>query len=108
MKHRRPALSGIFAVTVEGLASDPVAGVASIGVRPTVTDAGRPTLEVHLFDWDRDCYGAHLRVHFHHKQRDEAKFSSLDALAAQIARDADEARAWFACNPILEAGTHHG
>ena len=100
MKHRRPALSGIFAVGVEGLAPHPIAGVASIGVRPTITDSGRPTLEVHLFDWDRDCYGAHLRVHFLNKQRDEAKFESLDALTAQIARDADDARAWFAQNPI--------
>lgn len=100
MKHRRPALAGIFAVSVEGLAPHPVAGVASIGVRPTVTDSGRPTLEVHLFEWNRDCYGAHLRVHFLNKQRDEAKFSSLDALTAQIARDAHDARAWFAKNPI--------
>lgn len=100
MKHRRPALSGIFAVAVEGLGDAPVAGVASIGVRPTITASGRPTLEVHLFDWNRDCYGAHLRVHFLHKQRDEARFSSLDALTAQIARDADEARAWFVRNPI--------
>ena len=100
MKHRRPALAGIFAVSVEGLAPHPVAGVGSVGVRPTVTDAGRPTLEVHLFEWNRDCYGAHLRVHFLNKQRDEAKFSSLEALTAQIARDADEARAWFAQNPI--------
>ena len=100
MKHRKPALSGVFAVAMEGLASASVPGVASVGLRPTVTSSGRPTLEVNLFDWDRDCYGAHLRVHFLHKQRDERKFDSLDALAAQIARDADQARAWFAANPI--------
>ncbi|NMG15602.1 bifunctional riboflavin kinase/FAD synthetase [Aromatoleum bremense] len=100
MKHRRPALSGVFAVAVEGLAAEPVAGVASIGVRPTITASGRPTLEVHLFDWDRDCYGAHLRIHFLNKQRDETKFESLDALIAQIARDAENARAWFAQHPI--------
>jgi riboflavin kinase/FMN adenylyltransferase len=100
MKHRRPALSGVFSVSVEGLGTQPVAGVANVGLRPTVTQSGRPTLEVHLFDWDRDCYGAHLRVHFLNKQRDEARFDSLDALAAQIARDANDARAWFADNPI--------
>ncbi len=100
MKHRKPALSGVYTVAVEGLAPTPVPGVASIGLRPTVTDAGRPRLEVHLFDWNRDCYGAHLRVHFLAKQRDERKFESLDALTAQIARDADDARAWFAANPI--------
>jgi riboflavin kinase/FMN adenylyltransferase len=100
MKHRKPALSGVFAVGVEGLASTVVPGVASIGLRPTVTSSGRPTLEVHLFDWSRDCYGAHLRVHFLNKQRDERKYDSLDALTAQIARDAEQARAWFAANPI--------
>lgn len=99
MKHRKPALSGIYAVSVEGLRERPVTGVASVGVRPTVTDSGRPTLEVHLFDWNRDCYGAHLRVHFLHKQRDEARYDSLEALTAQIARDATEARAWLAAHP---------
>ena len=96
LKGRRPPLAGIYTVRVEGLGDAPVHGVASVGVRPTVTAHGRPTLEVHLFDWDADCYGAHLRVHFLARQRDEAKYDSLDALTAQIARDADIARAWFA------------
>jgi riboflavin kinase/FMN adenylyltransferase len=100
MKHRKPALAGVFAVSVEGLGDEPVAGVANIGVRPSVTSAGKPTLEVNLFDWNRDCYDAHLRVHFLKKLRDETKFASLDALKAQIAKDADDARAWFAQNPI--------
>ncbi|NTV10452.1 MAG: bifunctional riboflavin kinase/FAD synthetase [Zoogloea sp.] len=100
LKHRHLALSGIYAVSVEGLAERPWPGVASIGVRPTVTDAGHQTLEVHLFDWNRDCYGAKLRVNFLHKQRDEARFDSLAALTAQIARDADEARAWLAAHPL--------
>ncbi|THF60605.1 bifunctional riboflavin kinase/FAD synthetase [Pseudothauera rhizosphaerae] len=98
MKHRKPALSGVYAVTVEGLAERPVAGVANVGVRPTVTGTRRPTLEVHLFDWQQDCYGAHLRVHFLRKQRDEMRFASLDALTAQIVRDAEDARAWFAAH----------
>ena len=96
LKHRRPPLAGIYTVNVEGLGDAPVHGVASVGVRPTITAHGRPTLEVHLFDWHADCYGAHLRVHFLAKQRDEEKYDSLDALTAQIARDADIARAWFA------------
>ena len=96
LKGRQPPLSGVFTVEVEGLAAAPVAGVASVGVRPTVDGSGRPTLEVHLFDWTADCYGAHLRVHFLRKQRDEEKYDSLDALSAQIALDACNARAWFA------------
>lgn len=100
LKHRRPALSGIFTVSVDGLGAAPLPGVASVGVRPTVTESGRPTLEVHLFDFDADCYGAHLRVNFLRKQREEVKYESLDALRAQIARDAATAREWFARNPL--------
>ena len=62
--------------------------------------AGRPTLEVHLFDWNTECYDAHLRVNFLKKQRDEERYDSLDALTAQIARDAEEARAYFVQNPL--------
>jgi riboflavin kinase/FMN adenylyltransferase len=100
MKHRQPALTGVYAVRVEGLADAAVAGVANVGVRPTATDAGRARLEVHLLDWQQDCYGAHIRVHFLHKLRNEQKFPSLDALKAQIGRDAETARAWFAQNPV--------
>lgn len=96
MKHRRPALGGVFAVSVEGLGEGCIGGVANIGIRPTATDAARPRLEVHLFDWTRECYGAHLRVHFLHKLRNEQKFESLDALTAQIRRDAEAARTWLA------------
>ena len=100
MKHRQPALTGVYAVRVEGLADAAVAGVANVGVRPTATDAGRARLEVHLLDWQQDCYGAHIRVHFLHKLRNEQKFPSLDALKAQICRDAETARTWFAQHPV--------
>lgn len=100
LKHRQPALTGVFAVGVEGLAAGQVAGVANIGVRPTIALEQRPNLEVHLIDWAADCYGAHLRVHFLHKLRCEMRFDSLQSLSAQIARDTQAARRWFALNPI--------
>ncbi len=100
LKHRSPPLMGIYTVSVEGLADKPWPGVASVGVRPTINDAGRPTLEVHLFDWNQDCYDAHLKVNFLLKQRDEGRYDSLEALTAQIARDAEQARAYFAQNPL--------
>ncbi len=92
LKHNRPPLTGIFAVRVQGLERPNWPGVASLGTRPTVHANGRPTLEVHLFDFDRSIYGAHLRVEFLHKLRDEAKFSSLTALIRQIDSDAAQAR----------------
>ena len=88
-------LSGIFAVTVKGLEDKALPAVASLGTRPTVTCQGEPLLEVHLFNFNRDIYGARIHVEFHHKIRDEAHFDSLDVLTQQIAHDADAARDYF-------------
>jgi riboflavin kinase/FMN adenylyltransferase len=94
--HRlRPALAGIFVVEVEGIDATPVQGVASLGMNPTVTDQGRYTLEVFLFDFDRQIYGQRVRVLFLKKLRDEAKFASVDALIEQMDRDVKEARRHF-------------
>ncbi|MFC5479846.1 bifunctional riboflavin kinase/FAD synthetase [Massilia suwonensis] len=94
----RPAVQGIFVVQVHGLAEQPLPAVASLGVRPTVEDAGRMLLEVHVFDYDRPCYGKLVRVEFLQKLRDEEKYVDLDTLTAAIHRDAEQARAWFARN----------
>ena len=98
--HPRPAAMGIFVVRVHGLGDAPVPGVASLGVRPTVEDAGRVLLEVHCLQWPtrlglEDGYGRVLRVELLHKLHDERRYESLDALQAGIARDTDDARAWW-------------
>ncbi|MES2741910.1 MAG: bifunctional riboflavin kinase/FAD synthetase [Pseudomonadota bacterium] len=92
----RPALSGIFVVQVHGLAARPLPAVASLGVRPTVDDSGRVLLEVHLFDFAQSCYGKLVRVEFMSKLRDEEKYDDLPTLTAAIARDSEQARAFFA------------
>ena len=99
--HPRPAASGIFLVQVHGLAPQPVPGVASLGVRPTVEDAGRVLLEVHCLQWpaalsSEGAYGLRVRVDLLHKLHDELKYESLEALRIGIARDTDDARDWFA------------
>ncbi len=104
LKHNRPPVWGIFAVTVDGIAEKPLAGAASLGRRPTVTDDGRATLEVFVFDFQGDLYGRHLRVNFHHKLRDEAKFATLDELTTQINRDVAEARAFYVAHPEFLVG----
>ena len=98
--HARPAAMGIFVVRVHGLGTAPVPGVASLGVRPTVEDAGRVLLEVHCLHWPPglgldEGYGRVLRVELLHKLHDERRYDSLDALKAGIARDTDDARAWW-------------
>ncbi len=94
LKRLHTPLTGIFAVRLHGLSGSAqgIEGAASLGLRPTVSDQQRPTLEVHLFDFERDIYGAHVQVEFCHKLRDEEKYPTLDALRAQIALDVDEAR----------------
>lgn len=94
IKHNPLPMTGVFAVEVSGLGGNPLPGVANLGVRPTVGGT-RPLLEVHLFDFDRDIYGAHISVRFVHKLRDEQRFPNIDALKAQIAADAAAARAFF-------------
>ena len=95
MLHDRPPLFGIYAVKLNGLGEQDLPGVASLGVRPTTKANGKPLLEVHLFDFDGDIYGSHVRVHFLKKLRDEAKFPNLEALKRQIAADEQAARDYF-------------
>ncbi len=92
----RPALCGIFVVQVHGLAAQPLPAVASLGVRPTVEDAGRMLLEVHVFDYNEPAYGKLVRVEFLAKLRDEEKYVDLPTLTAAIEGDARQARAFFA------------
>ena len=101
-----PAL-GVYAVRVCGdgpddpLAGRTVDGVANLGLRPTVGGLV-PRLEAHLLDTDVDLYGRHLRVALVDFIRPESKFAGLDALKAQIAEDAAQARVILATIPPLE------
>jgi len=91
-------LRGVFAVELFGLEGEPLPGVANLGTRPTVGGM-RTLLEIHLFDFQGDIYGRHVHVDFLHKLRDERRFDSFDELKAQIQRDAQQARAFFAGLP---------
>lgn len=91
LRHPSP-LSGIYVVD----AGERGPGVASVGRRPTVNPVEVPLLEVHLFRETRDLYGEHLRVRFHKKLRDERKFDDLGELRDAMARDAAQARQYFA------------
>lgn len=71
-------------------------GVTNVGVRPTVGDGGRVTVETFLLDFAGDLYGRQVRLEFCRRLRDEEKFPSLSDLQRQIQRDIDGARAYFA------------
>jgi riboflavin kinase/FMN adenylyltransferase len=93
------ARPGIYAVTLAVDGGPPRPGVASLGTNPTFVDGGGLVLEVHVLDWDGDLYGARVRVAFAHWLREEARFTTVDALLAQIADDVAHARRRFAAEP---------
>lgn len=86
---------GVYTVDIEimdGSHQGKYRGVANLGKRPTF-DKKDVLLEVHLFDFEGDLYGATARVSFLHFIRPEQKFDGLEALKTQIAIDCDIARA---------------
>src|SRR3989440_5088454 len=85
---------GIYAVRV-GIGGMMRDGVASFGTRPTFDD-GAPLLEVHVFDFSGDLYGAPINVAFIGWIRAELKFDSIDALVRRMNDDARLARAALA------------
>ncbi|MGH8750702.1 MAG: bifunctional riboflavin kinase/FAD synthetase [Burkholderiales bacterium] len=95
IKHSPPPLTGIFAVEMAGLDERPLRGVASLGVRPTIRENDAPLLEVHVFDFEREIYGQHVRVDFLHKLRAEEKYPDLESLKRQIGRDVENTKKYF-------------
>jgi riboflavin kinase/FMN adenylyltransferase len=90
-RHLEPA-RGVYAVTIRVAGGAIHPGVANIGRRPTVNAGPESRLEVNLFDFAGDLYGTEITVALHAYIRAEIRFSGLDALKAQIAADAAEAR----------------
>jgi riboflavin kinase/FMN adenylyltransferase len=86
--------SGVYATTAR-IGEIEYPSVTNVGTRPTIDEFGRMSVETHIFNIDRDLYGARLRVGFVQRLRDERKFESLDALRAQIGADCGRARVLF-------------
>jgi riboflavin kinase/FMN adenylyltransferase len=82
--------SGIYAVRVRR-GAETFSGVANIGTCPTF-DNQDLSLEVHLLEFQGDLYGENLEVHFVTRLREERRFPSIEALAAQIRADIHQAR----------------
>jgi riboflavin kinase / FMN adenylyltransferase len=92
LHRRRAPVAGVFAVRVHGVQPVPLAGVASLGTRPTVNGTV-PLLEAHVFDFAGELYGREIAVEFVAKLREEVRFASLAALTSQMQADAAQARA---------------
>lgn len=80
---------GVYAVHVF-LGGQQYAGMLSIGRRPTVNNGSDRSIEVHIFHFDADVYNQPMRLSFVRRTRPELKFDSLEALVAQLHKDAEE------------------
>jgi riboflavin kinase / FMN adenylyltransferase len=82
--------NGVYAVTVD-VSGVLYKGMMNIGIRPTVDTVPRRVIEVNLFDFDNDLYGAIITVYVKKFLRAEQKFAGLDALKDQLAKDKTDA-----------------
>jgi riboflavin kinase / FMN adenylyltransferase len=86
--------AGVYATTanIDGLAYP---AITNIGTRPTFESGQEHIIETHVLDFDKDMYGAKLRLGFVQRLRDEKKFDGVDALKAQIEADRSRAKDLF-------------
>lgn len=86
---------GVYAVKVK-VGGVQYAGMLNIGNRPTVNhNADNRSIEVNIFDFDADIYGHSIELTFYKKLRDEQKFSSLEELKGQLAKDKKDTMEYF-------------
>ena len=84
-------LDGVYAVICQ-IKDVNFKGIMNIGYKPTVNKGEKRTIEIHLFNFNKDVYGLELRAKVIERIRDEVKFSSLEALKSQILKDNENAK----------------
>ncbi len=88
--------TGVYAVNVFVSDYGIYEGMLNIGYNPTVGGSNNVSIEVHLFDFDRDIYGEFVTVQFLSRIRDEQKFESVHELRDQLREDEIHIRSFFA------------
>lgn len=84
---------GVYAGIVELEDAGRHAAAISVGRRPTYYEAGERLLEAYLLDFDRDIYGAKIRVEIGELLRGQLVYHSEDDLVRQIRNDVEAVRA---------------
>lgn len=88
-KHKLVPADGIYAVTVQH-EHTVFGGMLYIGYRPTI-DGAKKSIEVNIFDFDKDIYGESLSINFYQLIRGDSKFNDLEELKEQLKKDKDQA-----------------
>jgi riboflavin kinase/FMN adenylyltransferase len=81
---------GVYLVKIY-LGENEFSGMMNIGNRPTINGLNE-TIEIHIFDFDKDIYGKNLKVCFLQKIRKEKKFDSLTSLKNQLKKDEENCK----------------
>jgi riboflavin kinase/FMN adenylyltransferase len=89
--HKLVPVEGIYAVRAR-IENEIIGGMLYIGERPTVADGLQRTIEVNLFDFDRDIYGRTVTLELLRWLRADEKFDGLETLRDQLRRDELAAR----------------
>lgn len=87
---------GVYATKVYFENGDSRMAVTNVGVRPTVDDGNRVTVEGFILDFSGDLYGQSVRMEFYKYLRGERKFASLEELRSMVMYNAEQTRAYFA------------
>ncbi len=92
-------LDGVYAVEVlfPSAPEQKFQGMCNIGMRPTFSGKFK-TIEVHIFNFNRNIYGAQMRIVFKKRLRGETKFTDVDALKSQLNKDMENARQALSSN----------
>ncbi len=88
--------TGVYAVRMQ-VNGEWYEGVCNVGYKPTFNEVNPDlqTVEIHLFSFDASIYGEDVKVEWCHHIRQEKRFSSIDELKGQIAKDIEEATQIF-------------
>ena len=95
-EHKILPKDGVYAVNVQ-IKDEHFEGMMNIGQNPTVqkNTEQEKKLEVHIFDFDKEVYGAEVKVFFQKFMRDEKTFSNLEELKSQLIQDEKNVRTYF-------------
>jgi riboflavin kinase/FMN adenylyltransferase len=91
IKNQNLCVRGVFAVEI---IIDKISykSIANVGVKPSIDNKNKLTLEVHIFDFNEDIYSKNAIITFKEKIRNEKKFTSLDELKKQIIKDCKQVK----------------
>ena len=95
-EHVMAPAKGVYATKVILENGEVLPAVTNVGTRPTVDDGDQLTIEGFILDFHGDLYGQKIQMEFYKYLREERKFPSFDALKAEIARNVDQTREYFA------------